>query len=68
MIGIARDAGAATINEDRMWHYTEGVANWDPIWPAHGIRILPGPSSMWFDACGNRLPRPACRASTRCRL
>jgi predicted oxidoreductase len=58
MIGIARDAGAATINEDRMWHYTEGVANWDPIWPAHGIRILPGPSSMWFDACGNRLAPP----------
>ncbi|TCD14300.1 FAD-binding dehydrogenase [Oricola cellulosilytica] len=58
MIGIARDAGAATINEDRMWHYTEGVKNWDPIWPNHGIRILPGPSSLWFDALGNRLPAP----------
>ena len=58
MIGIARNAGAATINEDRMWHYTEGVRNWDPIWPNHGIRILPGPSSMWFDARGNRLPPP----------
>lgn len=58
MIGIARDAGAATINEDRMWHYTEGVKNWAPIWPEHGIRILPGPSSLWFDAAGNRLPAP----------
>jgi predicted oxidoreductase len=58
MIGVTRDAGAATINEDRMWHYTEGVKNWAPIWPAHGIRILPGPSSMWFDAAGNRLPAP----------
>ncbi|WP_197945381.1 FAD-binding dehydrogenase [Oricola thermophila] len=58
MIGIAREAGAATINEDRMWHYTEGVKNWAPIWPEHGIRILPGPSSMWFDAKGNRLPPP----------
>ncbi|MEL7261946.1 MAG: FAD-binding dehydrogenase, partial [Pseudomonadota bacterium] len=44
---------------DRMWHYTEGVKNWDPIWPAHGIRILPGPSSMWFDAEGNRFAPPA---------
>ncbi|MAW86187.1 MAG: FAD-binding dehydrogenase [Phyllobacteriaceae bacterium] len=58
MLDIARAAGATTINDDRMWHYTEGVQNWDPIWPAHGIRILPGPSSMWFDATGNRLPAP----------
>ena len=58
MVAIARKAGAATINTDRMWHYTEGVRNWAPIWPHHGIRILPGPSSMWFDARGNRLPAP----------
>lgn len=58
MIGIAKKAGANAINEDRMWHYTEGVKNFDPIWPSHGIRILPGPSSMWFDAEGNRMPAP----------
>lgn len=59
MIGIAREAGAAVINEDRMWHYTEGLKNWSPIWPNHGIRILPGPSSMWFDAHGARLEPPS---------
>jgi predicted oxidoreductase len=58
MQGIARRAGAAVINEDRMWHYCEGVQNWDPIWPKHGIRILPGPSSMWFDALGVRMEAP----------
>ena len=58
MINIAKKAGANVINEDRMWHYTEGVKNFDPIWPSHGIRILPGPSSMWFDAEGNRMPAP----------
>lgn len=58
MIDIARKAGGHVINADRMWHYTEGVKNWDPIWPQHGIRILPGPSSLWFDARGNRLPAP----------
>ena len=58
MIAIAQDAGAAVINADRMWHYTEGVKNWAPIWPNHGIRILPGPSSMWFDAKGERLEAP----------
>ena len=46
------------INPDRMWHYTEGIENWDPVWPLHGIRILPGPSSLWLDAVGRRLPPP----------
>ena len=55
---VAKGAGAAAINEDRMWHYTEGLTNWDPIWPNHGIRILPGPSSMWFDALGERMEAP----------
>ena len=58
MIGITEEAGGRVINGDRMWHYTEGLQNWDPIWPNHGIRILPGPSSMWFDADGERLPIP----------
>lgn len=58
MHAIAAKAGAGLINEDRMWHYCEGVQNWDPIWPNHGIRILPGPSSMWFDAAGNRMEAP----------
>ncbi|WP_031034484.1 FAD-binding dehydrogenase [Streptomyces sp. NRRL F-5650] len=58
MLGISAEAGARLVNRDRMWHYTEGVRNWDPIWPGHGIRILPGPSSMWFDALGRRLPEP----------
>lgn len=58
MIGIAESAGARVINSDRMWHYTEGITNYDPIWPAHGIRILPGPSSLWLDAHGRRLPAP----------
>lgn len=58
MHGIAATAGAGLINEDRMWHYCEGLKNWRPIWPNHGIRILPGPSSMWFDALGNRMEAP----------
>ena len=58
MIDVAERAGAALINTDRMWHYTEGIRNWAPIWPEHGIRILPGPSSMWFDALGQRMEAP----------
>jgi len=58
MLGIARQAGANLINPDRMWHYTEGITNWNPIWENHGIRIIPGPSSLWFDARGGRLPPP----------
>ncbi|UGY00151.1 FAD-binding dehydrogenase [Bradyrhizobium quebecense] len=58
MIGITEAAGGRLINRDRMWHYVEGIQNWNPIWPRHGIRILPGPSSLWFDATGKRLPAP----------
>jgi predicted oxidoreductase len=58
MLAITEAAGGSVINRDRMWHYVEGIQNWNPIWPGHGIRILPGPSSMWFDALGNRLPAP----------
>jgi uncharacterized protein len=58
MLQIAVGAGARLVNPDRMWHYTEGLHNWDPIWADHGIRIIPGPSSLWLDAEGNRLPAP----------
>ncbi len=58
MMQITQDAGGHVINPDRMWHYVEGIHNWDPIWPMHGIRILPGPSSLWLDAVGRRLPVP----------
>ncbi|MDQ1146477.1 putative oxidoreductase [Bacillus sp. SORGH_AS 510] len=58
MLGITEKAGGRIVNRDRMWHYTEGIKNWDPVWPMHGIRILPGPSSLWLDAKGNRFPAP----------
>jgi predicted oxidoreductase len=58
MLLTTEAAGASVVNPDRMWHYTEGIENWDPIWARHGIRILPGPSSLWLDATGKRLPVP----------
>ncbi|WP_433677299.1 FAD-binding dehydrogenase [Microbacterium gorillae] len=58
MCPVGSAAGGNLINGDRMWHYVEGIRNWDPVWPGHGIRILPGPSSLWLDATGHRLPVP----------
>jgi predicted oxidoreductase len=58
MLGITEKAGARLINRDRMWHYVEGITNYAPVWEKHGIRILPGPSSLWLDATGKRLPVP----------
>jgi predicted oxidoreductase len=58
MLAITQKAGGRLVNPDRMWHYTEGLRNYAPIWPNHGIRILPGPSSMWFDATGKRFTAP----------
>ncbi|ULT59078.1 FAD-binding dehydrogenase [Neobacillus drentensis] len=58
MLAITEKAGGRIVNRDRMWHYTEGIKNWNPVWSNHGIRILPGPSSLWLDAKGNRFPAP----------
>jgi predicted oxidoreductase len=58
MLAISEKAGARLVNEDRMWHYVEGIENYAPVWARHGIRILPGPSSLWLDASGTRLPVP----------
>lgn len=59
MLGITEAAGGRVVNRDRMWHYTEGIRNHSPVWSRHGIRILPGPSALWFDAEGTRFPAPA---------
>ncbi|RLV57188.1 FAD-binding dehydrogenase [Aeromicrobium phragmitis] len=58
MLAITAQAGGRIVNRDRMWHYTEGIHNWNPVWADHAIRIIPGPSSMWFDATGQRFPAP----------
>jgi predicted oxidoreductase len=58
MLVATEAAGASVVNADRMWHYTEGIVNHSPVWERHGVRILPGPSSLWLDATGNRLPVP----------
>ncbi|MFP7298004.1 FAD-binding dehydrogenase [Neobacillus niacini] len=58
MLEITENAGGRIVNRDRMWHYTEGIKNWNPIWSNHGIRILPGPSSIWLDATGKRFQAP----------
>jgi predicted oxidoreductase len=58
MLGITESTGARVINPDRMWHYPEGVTNHSPVWDRHGIRILSGPSPLWLDATGVRLPPP----------
>lgn len=58
MLAICERAGARLVNLDRMWHYPEGIANWAPVWPGHGVRVLPGPSSLWLDHRGERLPAP----------
>ncbi len=58
MLGVAQQAGARLINPDRFWHYPEGVINHSPVWTNHGIRILSGPTPLWLDATGVRLPSP----------
>jgi predicted oxidoreductase len=55
---VVAASGGRIINPDRMWHYPEGIHNFAPVWPNHAIRILSGPSPLWLDAQGQRLPIP----------
>lgn len=58
MLRTVGNSGGRVINADRMWNYPEGVTNFSSVWSAHGIRILSGPSPLWLDAHGHRLPAP----------
>jgi predicted oxidoreductase len=58
MLEIVKSSGGHLINSDRMWHYPEGIHNYAPIWTNHAIRILSGPTPLWLDARGHRLPVP----------
>jgi hypothetical protein len=58
MLEATERAGGRVIAADRMWNYPEGLLNHTPIWSRHGIRLLAGPSSLWLDARGRRLPSP----------
>jgi hypothetical protein len=58
MLDVTANAGGRIIGADRMWHYPEGIVNHSPVWSRHGIRILSGPSPLWLDAHGRRLPAP----------
>jgi predicted oxidoreductase len=58
MLEVIASSGGHLINSDRMWHYPEGIHNFAPVWSKHAIRILSGPSPLWLDARGQRLPIP----------
>ena len=58
MLEVVAQSGGHLINLERMWHYPEGIHNYAPIWSRHAIRILSGPSPLWLDARGHRLPIP----------
>ncbi|MBT2571054.1 FAD-binding dehydrogenase [Planococcus sp. ISL-110] len=42
MLAITEKAGGRIVNRDRMWHYTEGIKNWNPVWSKHGARNYRG--------------------------
>ncbi|SHF58090.1 FAD-binding dehydrogenase [Streptoalloteichus hindustanus] len=58
MLRISDRAGASVVNLDRMWHYPDALKHHTPVWPRHGVHLLPGPSPLWLDASGRRLPPP----------
>lgn len=58
MLELVERSGGSILNSGRMWSYPEGIPHHTPVWSRHAVRILAGPSSMWLDATGRRLPPP----------
>lgn len=58
MLGVAKAAGANVVNQNRLWFYPDGVTNVNPIWPDHGIHLNTGPSALWLEGSGQRMPPP----------
>lgn len=62
---IAEEAGARVINGDRMWHYTEGLRNWNPVWHNHAFAFCRGRRRWGWTPVATGCRPPATRASTR---
>lgn len=51
--------GGSIKNLGWMWNYASGVKHPKPEYENHGLSIMPGRSSLWMDALGNRIgPMP----------
>ena len=51
--------GGSIKNQGWMWNYASGVKHPKPEYDNHGLSLIPGRSSLWMDALGNRIgPMP----------
>ena len=49
---VVQSAGGRLINGDRMWHYVEGIENWDRSGQGTRSESSAGPAQLWLDARG----------------
>jgi hypothetical protein len=54
----AEELGANVTHLERMWNDAAGVRHWAPLFPNHGLRLVPAKSPLWVNFQGRRFVDP----------
>jgi predicted oxidoreductase len=58
LLDLAQSLGAKVTHLEKMWNYAAGVRHWNPIFPNHGLSLVPAKSPLWVNYEGRRFVDP----------
>jgi predicted oxidoreductase len=58
LLDRAEELGANITHLEKMWNYAAGVRHWEPLFPNHGLSLVPAKSPLWVNYQGRRFVDP----------
>jgi predicted oxidoreductase len=58
LLDRAAELGAKITHLEKMWNYAAGVRHWEPLFPNHGLSLVPAKSPLWVNYQGRRFVDP----------
>jgi hypothetical protein len=58
LLDRAEELGANITHLEKMWNYAAGVRHWEPMFPNHGLSLVPAKSPLWVNYQGRRFVDP----------
>jgi uncharacterized protein len=58
LLDRAEELGANITHLEKMWNYAAGVRHWAPLFPNHGLSLVPAKSPLWVNYQGRRFVDP----------